>query len=188
MKVEYNNSKNYAEYFCMLLSTWYCIPLITVSTLTVSPLILLLLYPIKRFRKLLSYCGPKKYHALYVFLDSFQGHYKDGTNGTRDYRAASCISFVLRFGVVYVLDKSLRGRPISNYVPLVSIMIITALFYSIVQPCKKKYMNNIESVLYCATGLLLLYFGTVRAHFEGDYKIMSIFFFNFLMMIIALPS
>ncbi len=101
--------------------------LITVSTLTVSPLILLLLYPIKRFRKLLSYCGPKKYHALYVFLDTFQGHYKDVTNGTRDYRAASCISFVLRFGVVYVLDRSLRGRPISHYVPLASIMIITAL-------------------------------------------------------------
>ncbi len=123
--------------------------------------------------------------SIYVFLDTFQGQYKDGTNGTRDYTR---INFVLRIGVVYVLDKPLRGRPISHYVPLASILIITSLFYSVFQPCKKKYMNNIESVLYCATGLLLLYFGTVRAHLEGDYKKMSIFLFNFLMMIIALPS
>ncbi len=63
-------------------------------------------YSIKCFRKLLSYCGPKKYHALNVFIDTFQGHNKDDTNGTRDYRAASyniIISFILRIPVYYFL-------------------------------------------------------------------------------------
>ena len=31
-----------------------------------------------------------------------------------------------------------------------------SLFYGIIQPCKKKYMNVIESVVYCAADLILL--------------------------------
>ncbi len=87
------------QYLNRLSSTYYFTPLLTVSILIYLPTVLLLLYPFKHFRKLLSYCGP---HA-YVFLDTFQGHYKDGTNGTRDYT-----EFILRIPVYYLLMHHIK--------------------------------------------------------------------------------
>ena len=49
------------------------------------PLLLLLLYPMRFFQRCLGCCGVR-WHALHIFIDAFQGYYKDGTNGTRDCR------------------------------------------------------------------------------------------------------
>ncbi len=151
------------------------------------PTVLLLLYPIKCFRKLLSYCGPKKYHAIYVFIDTFQGHYKDSTNGTRDYRAASCISFILRIPVYYLIITSnyYGGINFKNKLLLAFGFILTSLFYGVVQPCKRRYMNNIESTLYCASGLILIYFGEMKYHSQ-DYP--RDIFFNLCLTVTFLPS
>ncbi len=141
------------------------------SILIYLPTVLLLFYPIKCFRKLLSYCGPKKYHAICVFIDTFQGHYKDGTNGTRDYRAASCISFILRIPAYHLLITSNHygGTNLKNKLSLLFGFILTSLFYGLVQPCKRRYMNNIESTLYCAAGLILTYFGEINYNSQ-DYS------------------
>ena len=49
------------------------------------PILLLLLYPMRCFQQCLSCCGVR-WHALPIFMDAFQGCYKDGTNGSRDHR------------------------------------------------------------------------------------------------------
>ncbi len=141
------------------------------------------------FRKFLSYCGPQKYHAIYVFLDTFQGHYKDGTNGTRDYRAASCISFILRIPVYYLLTTSNSykfSNVVQNKSTLTFCFILTSLFYGLVQPCKRRYMNNIESTLYCAAGLILIYFGEIKIY--PKHKSYSEISFNLCLTVILLPS
>ena len=62
------------------------------------PTLLLCLYPIKIFRRLLSSCVSVRWQqAIGTFIDMFQGHYKDGTNGSRDYRAASTIHLLVIF-------------------------------------------------------------------------------------------
>ncbi len=172
------------SYYQQLLSTWYFIPLVIMSIVINLPTILLLLYPMKCFRKLLSYCGPKKYYAIYVFLDTFQGHYKDGTNGTRDYRAASCISFILRIPVYYLLNKNLQYS--AQYRFLAFLLLLTAFFYSIVQPCKKRYVNNMESILYGIAGMLVTYYESfgIKDHYNMDSRIG----FNFSVIMILLPS
>ena len=48
--------------------------------------ILLILYPTRLFRKCVSCCNFQWWHALHIFVESFQGQYKDGTNGTHDFR------------------------------------------------------------------------------------------------------
>ena len=53
------------------------------------PTILLAVYPTRRFRKVSTCLKPRWLIALHTFTDTFQGCYKDGTNGTRDYRAIS---------------------------------------------------------------------------------------------------
>ena len=174
-----------------LISTWYFIPSVLIVIFTYFPVIIfLLLYPFKIFRKLLRCCcGGRKYHNIYVFMNTFQGHYKDSTNGTRDYRAVSCLNFLIRLVVSWMFYDDVLSKseiPIARFSYLVHILILTSLFYSIVQPCKKKYMNVIESLLYCTAGLLLLYFTSV--HYSVHHYEISTFMFNFYMLLVTLPS
>ena len=106
-----------AEYWKQLVATPYFIPLLIVLMIVQLPTLLLLLYPIKAFRRLLTYCGSSRYHAIYVFIDTFQGYYKDGTNGSRDYRAASSISFLLKvlFCLNYTNLHYRHGVPTHNF-------------------------------------------------------------------------
>ena len=62
----------------------------------ISPTILLIVYPTRLFRRCVSCCGFRKVPALQMFVESFQGQYKDRTNGTHDFRIASASFFVLR--------------------------------------------------------------------------------------------
>ena len=52
----------------------------------IFPLLLLLLYPMRSFQRCLGYCTRIRWQFLHTFADAFQGCYKNGTNGTRDYR------------------------------------------------------------------------------------------------------
>ena len=49
------------------------------------PTVLLIVYPTRLFRMCASYCGFQRWHVLHMFAESFQGQYKDGTNGTRGF-------------------------------------------------------------------------------------------------------
>ncbi len=81
-----------AEYMKQLIATPYYFPLLIMLIIAQLPTLLLLLYPIKAFRRLLRCCGSSRYHAIYAFVDTFQGHYKDGAEITEQYRAlASCL-------------------------------------------------------------------------------------------------
>ena len=57
---------------------------------------LLILYPTRLFRRCISCCGFRRWHALHMFVESFQGQYKDGTNGTRDLRMVSALYLIVR--------------------------------------------------------------------------------------------
>ena len=62
----------------------------------IFPLLLLLLYPMRCFQQCLGCCGIR-WHALPIFIDAFQGCYKDGTNGTRDCRYFAAAFFLFDF-------------------------------------------------------------------------------------------
>ena len=72
------------------------------------PGLLLFLYPCRFFQRLLNaiHCN---YFGLRIFMDVFQGHYKDGTNSTRDYRFFSGIFFWTRYVLMtcFILLSSL---------------------------------------------------------------------------------
>ncbi|CAI8020590.1 hypothetical protein GBAR_LOCUS12305, partial [Geodia barretti] len=51
----------------------------------ILPVILLFAYPFSCFQRVLNRTGLNSL-ALRTFIDVFQGHYKDGTNGTTNYR------------------------------------------------------------------------------------------------------
>jgi uncharacterized membrane protein len=90
-------------------------------------------------------------------MDAFQGHYKDGTDGSYDFRSASCIGFLLRFIVCVLFSSAQSKKPGSNsFVIRANLTLIAvSLFYAHVRPYKKQYMNVVESILYVLAAVLI---------------------------------
>ena len=75
------------------------LPLIILSVLILvflilPPVLLLLLFPTTCFTKVSMYLKPRWVLTLKTFADTFHGSYKDGTNGTRDFRQTAGIIFL----------------------------------------------------------------------------------------------
>ena len=61
----------------------------------VLPALVLLLYPTRAFQRCLGCCRVR-WHALHAFADTFQGCYKNGTEGTKDYRYFAGLYLIFR--------------------------------------------------------------------------------------------
>ena len=68
-------------------------------TFALVPSLLLFLYPCHFCQRFLNKINCNSV-ILKTFMDVFQGNYKDGTNGTRDYRFFSGIFFCTRFFII----------------------------------------------------------------------------------------
>ena len=116
------------------------------------PTILLIAYPTKLFRRCVSCCGFRRGHALHMFVESFQGEYKDGTNGTRDFRMVSASFLVLRIltmtsylaTVCFFHKHSLAA--ISAGVQCIMFAVASS-FYAIMRPYKLNYMSNVDYLI-----------------------------------------
>ena len=69
---------------------------------TFLPMLILCLYPIRHIRKIMFFICCKDLRFFQSFVDAFQGHYKDGTNGTHDYRAMASLQFIIRALLIYI--------------------------------------------------------------------------------------
>ena len=67
----------------------------------ILPLVLLCLYPCRCFHRCLHHCGIR-FLKLHIFMDVFQGCYKDGTAGTCDCRWFA-VAFSLHVGILFIL-------------------------------------------------------------------------------------
>ena len=117
----------------------YVVPAITINvTLGV---LLPLLYP--------TCCGPRYFGGRVVktFIEAFQGSYKDGTNGTRDYRAVSALYLVCRV-VIWTFGTSyLKNHPSFSGMRLLSSLtsMIGVAFFEFVRPYKSSTHNLLDS-------------------------------------------
>ena len=62
----------------------------------ILPPLLLLVYPTSIFKKYLKCLGFHRWDILHHIKDIFQGWFKDGTEGTRDYRSLSALYLLFR--------------------------------------------------------------------------------------------
>ena len=127
------------------------------------PTLLLCLYPTKFFRRLLRIClFLRLQNALFVFMDTFQGYYKDGTNETRDYRSASGLHLV-----VLALMISANANSFNRYyaIDFTYLLLFTvALFYALARPCKHNYANILQSILLALTAVVMMLISQIRFH------------------------
>ena len=119
------------------------------------PILLISLYPVKLFKRLLHCFLPSKWWLiLNTFVDTFQGHYKDGTDGTRDFRVFSVLHFILLFFNIIVFPHHLPL--LRSIVFKQSCCMMGSLLFSIVHPCKKSYANILQSLIMALTAFALL--------------------------------
>ena len=115
------------------------------------PLLLLLLYPMRCFQQCLSCCGVR-WHALPIFINAFQGCYKDGTNGSRDHScfAAAFLLARILFFILFALSPTALF-----YGAVLFVLIPLAMALVIVQPYKPRFStyNVVDSVLILTVAL-----------------------------------
>ena len=138
----YNNSTNstwalyYAgdvEYFGKEHLPYGILAIAVMCVFVILPTVTLALYPFTVFQKFLN-LFPFRWHILHMFMDSFQGCYKNGTEpGTHDYRWFSVAYLVLRL-ICYISF----GLTLSSvFYPLCSLLIFFfIIILAIFQPYK----------------------------------------------------
>ena len=119
-----------------------------ITIFTVPPIFLLVLYPTRLFQKFLRRCRCRATQAVHMFVDTYQGCFKDGTNGTRDYRALSALYLVLRFVLLslYVQHREIYNNGLILIIFGVLFMLLSLLL-ALLRPYKADYMTCCEAAL-----------------------------------------
>ena len=118
---------------------------------TFCPILLLCLYPCRCFQRFLN-----RYHlssqTLHTFMDTFQGSFKDGTNGTRDCRYFAAVYLIVRVALYVSLGVSIVTFSISM---INGVLLLFALLLVMFQPYKKSLYNKIDIFLIFAMMVFL---------------------------------
>ena len=124
--------------------------------LAVCPALLLCLYPTRLYERLSRCCSPRKRIAIKTFAEALHSCFKNGLNGTRDYRAAAgffilapLLYFAVRLAVLLVIP---RYKHIAMGVLYILISALTFCF----RPCKSLIMNLSLGYHFMLYGILFI--------------------------------
>ena len=116
--------------------------LFTAFILVVCPGLLLCVYPTRVYAKL-SYCiSVRKQISVKIFVESIHSGFKDGLNGTRDYRMIPGVIILLAL-VFSLLVPTLPHYGFSGFSPITTglIFFFASYIVSFLRPCKSLLMN-----------------------------------------------
>ena len=80
-----------------------------------------------------------------MFVESFQGQYKDGTNGTRDFRMVSALFLILRILILATFLNHRLGFAAREL--QCALMVCAMCFYAVMRPYKQNYLNNVDFLI-----------------------------------------
>ena len=112
------------------------------------PILVLIAYPTKWFRKLQNSLSSRMNLAIQAFVSPFQGCFKDGTNGTRDYRALSggllalLLSMIVIGECVYRFVDSYAREPVIVVQVAVIMFMLLSVWYAVFRPYKTDVANH----------------------------------------------
>ena len=129
-----------------------CLAFFFLIVFSLMPMLLLFLYPCSCFQVCLNRTGCSCL-PLHTFMDAVQGHYKNGTNGTRDLRFFSGLNLLLRV-VVYV--STVLSYQIVSYAYTSIFIAILALCVALAQPYKRYTHNVIEACFLTITHMVFV--------------------------------
>ena len=146
------------KYFSKKHLPYAVVAILILFIVILSPALLLLCYPTKLFRKCSSYRRLRGRQALLVhtFVEKFQGCYKDGVNGTTDFRSLAGLYLVVRIALMISGDAKIHSSLALAWLLRAIVSLVTSLFIAIARPYKRNYMNVLESLMLALIGLLSL--------------------------------
>ena len=144
----------------------FALPALSVLLVFVAfPLLLLLLYPMRSFQRCLGYCTRIRWQFLHTFADAFQGSYKNGTNGTRDYRYFAGLYLLFR---VILLVGSIIQPFAFRWMITIPFPVVISLLFALFRPYKNNYFNIIDCLAFALVALatfLIMYTYTTHVYY-----------------------
>ena len=130
------------QIYLMIFST--CVLLFIV----LPPILVLIVFPTRLSNKLQTYFSPRLNLALFTFVATFQGCYKDGTNGTRDYRAFSggilggCVLILAVCACSRLLIEVNDRNPLILWQIVIILLIALLVSCAVLRPYKSEVANQ----------------------------------------------
>ena len=119
---------------------YFLLAVLSLLTFTLLPILLLCLYPCQWFQRCLNHFNLSS-HALHIFMDTFQGSYKNGMNGTKDYRFFAAGNLILMVAVY----MSLIGQMIvMKFWATVFVVFVYTGAFAICRPFKQDRHNKLH--------------------------------------------
>lgn len=118
------------------------------------PIIVLIAFPTRLFRWLQNRFSSRLNLAIHTFVNTFQGCYKDGLNGTRDYRALSGGILAMIVGMLVVSQIFLNLFKIGDKQPVITlqitimILIMFLVMMTVLKPYKSDIANHTGVTIY----------------------------------------
>ena len=122
--------------------TWTLVAAVPLTFLTIVPSAILTLYTSRTYRCISRSLSARKRLAITAFAEALNRCFKDGLNGTRDYRALAGLmpAFIVIYGVfmdVLLFTGYVEDQDIITAV----VMMMVALLVSYARPCKATVSN-----------------------------------------------
>ena len=120
------------------------------------PLVLLLLYPMQWFHKCLNRCGLNS-PGLQMFMQCFQGYYRDRTDGGRECRYFAAVYPAFRIATYVMYSITLNGTFGLGLIVICATVIAIIVFVS---PYKQPYerYNKLDVAMILPLGVILVGF------------------------------
>ena len=172
------------EYFSRQHLPFALLAICVLLVFVLFPMLLLLVYPMRSFQRCLGYCTRIRWQFLRTFADVFQGCYKNGTNGTRDYRYFAGLYLLFRI----VLLAAFISSNLYMWLILIPFSAAVSLLFSLFRPYKNNYFNIIDCsafALLTLTMFLLMFEITAKPFpIQLPYVLMLIPSLHFILLIL----
>ena len=125
-------------------------------SISLIPSLLLCIYPTRLYRYLSRFLSARKRLAITAFAEALHSCFKDGLNGTRDYRAMAGATFfiALLLGAISYFPRRFFSVGTSHIVEIMLWMILVCIV-SYVKPCKSAVANISLSFHMTMFGILM---------------------------------
>ena len=165
----------------------------------ILPAMLLALYPLKAFRRLLRKIKLLNHHkaAFHLFVEKFYSSYRDSLDGGKDMRSLASLYFFLRFILLFFHQSNLElvglsgpdvgdAQIVSIFLRVLTLGAITT-FIITVRPYKEAYLNILDTLILSTmtllTSLPLVYLFAIR---DVNSQIGKVFFYASI-LILCIP-
>ena len=151
------------EYLSLEHLPFVLIGAILLLTFGLIPPLLLTLYQFTIVQRCLNICKLNR-TELRIFMDAFQGCYKDGKDGGPDRRYFAGLYFVFRF-IIFAIYDNIQDLSSTYFLLLVS-CITFAQITAFLQPYKKPCYNNIDTFFFNLLAVVMGLYGFGFCQFE----------------------